>query len=743
MIETSTRQNIGNWPLRIGLALFVFILLLAWIGPSLAPHDPIKPTYIIQDPATGSFVKPPFPAFAVPGFPLGTDALGRDTLSQLLWAIRPTLVLVIVVGAARLILGIVMGLLAGWSVRWLGRMADALTSIAITVPVLFVALCAIAALGAEWGVWAFIIGLSLNGWAESARLIAGQARLIRGQPYVESARAMGASGRAMLSKHALPHIMPLAWILLAFEISSTVMTTAGLGFLGYFVYAIWVPEGDWSAVRGSGRPELGQMLASGAAIVLRQPWLVIVAGLAVALIVLAFNLLGEGMRRQFGIGLARRPRGRVARALNRAGAWLGEEGLAWVVGMQRRVPAWAGIAGMVVLLIGGGYTLWRTANAPLPATTMPVIGEHLWATQGREGQRTFWAAWPGPKRGDLLWTLDLGEALAGGPVVAADETLYVSAAQGRLVAIDGEGRELWRTALPEPAVFAPALSPQGEVYVLGARGSLSLVSRAGALLWAVTPAAASAPLSTPAVAGDGTAFYALEKGLVAVGHAGRILWEAKLPTYSYITASVRLSADERWLLFEDTLVDPHTGAVVSPSTADVMDAYLVGVDGGLYQGLQGEIRLITESEGALVSAPYAQWDLVSSGLGFRVPAFAGIAPDGRIWVLYASAYEYGRLAWLDRSGQVLSLNDLPDRLGALVLVGFDRDGLAFTCGALQRTRQDNTVQCRGLAIGRGQPAWLTEITARGTPVGGALVPDRLYVATSDGIVAAIGAAPRK
>ncbi len=742
MIDASQRQNARNWPLQIGLALVALVLLLAWFGPGLAPRDPIRPNYIVLDPATGAFVKPPFPAFTMPGFPLGADALGRDTLSQLLWAIRPTLILVTVVGAARLILGIVMGLLAGWSTRWPGRMADALTGIAITVPVLFVALCAIAALGAGWGVWAFIVGLSLNGWAESARLIAGQVRLIRGQPYVESARAMGASGSVMIGRHVLPHVMPLAWILLAFEISSTVMTTAGLGFLGYFVYAIWVPEGDWSAVRGSGRPELGQMLASGAAIVLRQPWLVIVAGLAVVLIVLGFNLLGEGMRRELGIGQARRPRSRLAQIFHRTQAWIGEEGLAWLAGVQRRVPAWAGIAGILALLFGGGYTLWCTANTPLPSTTVPVVGDHLWATQGRDSQRTFWSAWPGPRQGELLWTLDVGEALVGGPVVAANGTLFVTAPQGQLIALSAEGRELWRTALPDVTVLGPALAPDGEIYVLGAQGSLSLVSPAGALLWTVTPAAASGPLSTPVVAQDGTAFYALEKGLVAVRLAGSILWEAKLPTYSYITAGLRLSADERWLLFEDTVADAATGTTLYASTTELMDTYLTGADGQLYRGLQGEVRLINRTEATLSASAYAQWDLVTSGLGFRVPAYTGVAPDGRIWVLYASAYEYGRLAWLDRSGQVLSLNDLPDRLGTATLIGFDREGTAYTCGALQRSRQNDAAQCRALAIGRVQPVWTAEIAAKGVPVGGALAPGRLYVATSEGIMAAIGAAGR-
>lgn len=730
-----------NWPLYGGLFLFAVIVLLAWLGPGLAPRDPIKPTYIIQDPGTGEFIKPPFPAFTVAGFPLGTDALGRDTLSQLLWAIRPTLILVVVVGAMRLVLGIGLGLLAGWSTRWPGQLATALTSAAIATPVLFMALCAIAALGAALGVWAFIIGLAINGWAESARLIAEQTRLIRGQPYVESARAMGAAGASIVGRHVLPHVMPLTWILLAFEISSTVMTTAGLGFLGYFIYSIWVPDGDWSAVRGTGRPELAQMLASGATLILRQPWLVIVAGLAVAMIVLAFNLLGEGLRRELGIGVAQAPRSRMARTLKRASTWVGDEGAEWLAGARRRVPAWAGIGGLLLLLVGGGFALWRTANTPLPVTVMSVPGHHLWAMQGRDSQRTFWSAWPGPQRSDILWSTNVGEPLAGGPVIASDGSLYVSAQPGLLVALAADGREQWRAKLPEPTVFSPALAPGGEIYVLGAGGSLSAVSRAGALLWTAKPASAGAPLSVPAVSADGTAYYALEGGLVAVAPTGTIRWEAKLPTYSYITASVKLSPDARWLIFEDTLVDAATGANTYPSTREAMDTLLVGADGRIYQGLQGEVRQVAIAGDALQLTPYAQWDLVSSGLGFRVPAYTGVAPDGRIWVLYASIYEYGRLAWLDRSGQVLSMNDLPDRLGTAALIGFDRDGAAYVCGTLQRSRQDDAVQCRALTVGRAQPAWTLEIASPGMPVGGALAPNRLYVATSDGVVAAIGAAP--
>ena len=733
--------NGRNWPLTVGAVLVVLVSLLAWFGPGLAPRDPIKPNYIVQDPLTGEFVKPPFPAFTMPGFPLGTDALGRDTLSQLLWAIQPTLILVIVVGALRLVLGVAIGTLAGWSPRWPGRAAEALTSVLLGVPVLFVALCAIAALGSGLGVWAFIIGLSINGWAESARLIAEQARLIRGQPYVESTRAMGASGGIMLSKHLLPHIMPLVWTQLAFEISSAVMTSASLGFLGYFVYSIWVPDGDWSAVRGSGRPELGQMLASGAAIVLRQPWLVMVAGLAVLVIVVSFNLLGEGLRRQVSVGLTRRPRGRIGHALQRVSTWLGNEGIDWLASVRRRIPAWAGLGGLLILMLGGGFVLWRATHTPIPATSVAAPGDHLWPAQGRDSQRTFWSSVPGPAEGHILWDLDLGEELAGGPVVAADGALYVSTKQGALIALAQDGRERWRVTLPGPAVFAPALNAQGEIYVLGEDSSLSAVSPAGALLWHVTPAAASPPLSVAAVGKNGDAYYATEKGLVAIRSTGRILWEAKLPTYSYVTANVKLSYDGRWLLFEDTLVDAATGETVQDSTPEMMDAYLVGTDGRLYQGLQGEIRQITITDGSLKASSYTQWDLVSSGLGLRVPGWFGVAPDGRIWVLYANQYQYGLLAWLDRSGQVLSMNDLPDRLGTVLLAGMDQNGTTFTCGTLQPSLRESQVQCRALAIGRGQPLWILELPSAGRPVGGALVSNRLYVATSDGIVAAVGSNP--
>jgi peptide/nickel transport system permease protein len=233
-------------------------------------------------------------------------------LSRLLWAVRPTLTMVIVVAALRMVAGIVIGLLAGWSVGRAARALDTLISAALAVPVLFVALCVVAALARRWGVWAFILGLSITGWAEAARLVQEQTRAIKGQPFIESTRAMGGSDGQIAFSHVIPHILPLMWIQLAFEISGALLTTAALGFLGYFVNAVWIPIEDWIGLRVSGMPELSQMLGAS---IQRQPWTAVFAGTLVFFIVLAFNLLGEGLRQQLS---PERRRGSAAGALQGA-----------------------------------------------------------------------------------------------------------------------------------------------------------------------------------------------------------------------------------------------------------------------------------------------------------------------------------------------------------------------------------------------------------------------------------------
>jgi ABC-type dipeptide/oligopeptide/nickel transport system permease subunit len=283
-----------NWPLWLGLLIVLCVTIAACFGPLLAPRDPLEENRVVQ--SGERWYTPPFPAFSIAEFPLGSDRFGRDLLSQLLWAIRPTLMMVLLVAAVRLSLGLVIGLGAGWSEGRAGRQFDTLISGALAIPGLMIALVAIAAIGVELGIWAFIFGLSITGWAETAQIIREQTRMIKHQAYIEAAQACGASDFQIIATHVLRQLAPMIWMLLSFEVSNTLTTTAGLGFLGYYVGGdVWIVVADWVARRASGVPELGQMLAT-SRIRLDQPWGMVIVGSVIFIMVLGFNLLGEGLR---------------------------------------------------------------------------------------------------------------------------------------------------------------------------------------------------------------------------------------------------------------------------------------------------------------------------------------------------------------------------------------------------------------------------------------------------------------
>jgi ABC-type dipeptide/oligopeptide/nickel transport system permease subunit len=208
--------------------IVLIITLIAIFGPRIALQDPLKEHAILQ--VGDKWFVPPLNAFKVKGFLLGSDEFGRDLLSRVLYAIRPSLIMVCIVAVVRLFLGTLIGLGEGWSKGWLGRILDGMISAALSVPILIVALVAIAMLGAEIGLLAFIIGLSINGWGETARFVREQTLLIKGQLYIESSHALGASSFQTLIRHVLRQIMSMVWMLFAFEISGTLMVTAGLGF---------------------------------------------------------------------------------------------------------------------------------------------------------------------------------------------------------------------------------------------------------------------------------------------------------------------------------------------------------------------------------------------------------------------------------------------------------------------------------------------------------------------------------
>jgi peptide/nickel transport system permease protein len=720
----------------IGGLLVAALLLVALAGPTLAPQDPQKPNYIVRDSESGAFVRPPFIPFAVPGFPLGSDALGRDTLSQLLWALRPTLLMVLMVAAIRLVIGVAIGVAAGWSAGRTGRAADALLSAALAVPVLIVALFAIALLGPGTGIWGFVVGLSLTGWAESARVVKERAALVRAQPYVEAARALGSDGSRLVGRHAVPHVLPLSWTLLAFEVSNTLMVAAGLGLLGYFAYSIWLPEGDWSSVRASGRPELGQMLAAGSAIVLRQPWLLLWTGLVVFLIVLAFNLLGEGLRRALTVGRRRDAGQAVGRALEQTAQWSGSPGCTGPLG--GRALNWLAVA-LVLLLIAGGVAAVLSARPETEyAASLEAPGGHTWNGEGRDPSGTFWAGAPGPSSKDLLWSYDGGAGFVGGPSVAADGTVYAVDRDGVLHALSPAGDLLWRAETGSEAAFGPTLGPDGTVYVVDVDGALHAVRSDGSLRWTVALEQPIPPLAGTVVDAGGNAYVATAEKIYSVEQDGSVRWQAGLPTYSFVAPAPRLSGDGQYLLFEDILVDPVSGEIRFDSTDVLMDRYIVGAAGGLYSRQQDRVLSVGVAGDELQFSPVAQWDVVTTSLGNLSLYESGVAPDGRVWVLYGGLYEHLKLLWTDPGGEVLSVTPFQWALGSDAVAGMDREGTFFACGVKGRSVVERMLECRATPAGRPAASWTFEAAEAGAPAGAALAPDRLYVTTLGGKLLAVG-----
>lgn len=169
--ESRLARKSVNWPLIIGSIIVFLIVLLAIAGSSLAPRDPLENSVLLK--VGDTYIKPPYPLFT-PGFPLGSGDMGRDLFSRLLWAIRPTFTLVLVVAILSLVLGTSIGMIAGWSSGFIGRTLDTANAVAISIPVIIVALCGIAAVGEELGIWAFIVGLCLTGWVGTARIVRDQ-----------------------------------------------------------------------------------------------------------------------------------------------------------------------------------------------------------------------------------------------------------------------------------------------------------------------------------------------------------------------------------------------------------------------------------------------------------------------------------------------------------------------------------------------------------------------------------------
>lgn len=252
----------------VGLIIIMAFVVAALAAPVLAQHDPLAadPANALAGPSTAH--------------PLGTDNLGRDLFARLLFGARLSLGAAAIAAVVVMTLGVSIGLLAGLQGGWLDGLIMRTVDGLLAFPNLVLALAIAGTLGG--GLVSVMLALTAVWWASYARLVRGLVLQIRERPFVEAAEATGVS-RAMIGvRHILPNVIPPVIVLLTIEMGSLILAVSALSFLGIGAQP---PVPEWGAMINDARPFL-----------FSDPQLMLLPGAAIFLVVLGFNLLGDGLR---------------------------------------------------------------------------------------------------------------------------------------------------------------------------------------------------------------------------------------------------------------------------------------------------------------------------------------------------------------------------------------------------------------------------------------------------------------
>ncbi len=263
-------QRVRRQPLgAFGLSMLVLFVLCGLLAPWIAPSSPVAISLLhrLQGPSAAHWC--------------GTDELGRDTLSRLLWGARLSLVVSVSVVGISVALGVLVGGVAGYFGGWV----DTLLTVAamntfLALPGILLAIAFAAFLGS--GLQNLILALAIGGWAGYARLVRAQVLAVRGREYIEATRALGASGGRIFFRHILPNILQPLLVQATISMGGVILAEATLSFLGLGIPA---PAPSW-----------GSMLNDARAHLFDSPHMVVFPALTIALTVLSFNFVGDALR---------------------------------------------------------------------------------------------------------------------------------------------------------------------------------------------------------------------------------------------------------------------------------------------------------------------------------------------------------------------------------------------------------------------------------------------------------------
>jgi peptide/nickel transport system permease protein len=270
----SWRKLARNPAAIAGAFILLMVIGAAVAAPYVAPHDPGRQ----------SLIRRFTPPLWVPGgniaYPLGTDQVGRDILSRIIYGARISLVVGVSAVVVSLVVGVTLGLLSGFFRGRVDAVIMTVVDVTLSFPQLLLALAFVAALGPS--LLTIVVVLGLTGWERYTRVVRAEVLALREKDFVEAARAMGASPARLVLRHLLPNTFSSIIVMSTLQVAQAILQEAALSFLGVGT--------------GSAHPTWGQMIALGRDFVSVAWWLATFPGLAILLTVLAINLVGDRLR---------------------------------------------------------------------------------------------------------------------------------------------------------------------------------------------------------------------------------------------------------------------------------------------------------------------------------------------------------------------------------------------------------------------------------------------------------------
>ena len=252
----------------VGLAIRVFFVVLAIAAPYVAPYDPLKTNFLlIRKPPSASHL-------------FGTDEIGRDVLARVIWGARASLLAGLVSVSIALALGVPLGLLAGYVGKWVDMLISRVSDAVLSCPSLILAIALAYTLGPS--LTSAMIAIGVTATPVFIRLTRAQVLAVKVEDYIEAARAVGNSHLRIAFRHVLPNVIPPLLVQATLSIAAAIIAEASLSFLGLGQQP---PAPSW-----------GSMLNVAKNYIDNAPWMAVWPGLSIFLVVMSFNLLGDGLR---------------------------------------------------------------------------------------------------------------------------------------------------------------------------------------------------------------------------------------------------------------------------------------------------------------------------------------------------------------------------------------------------------------------------------------------------------------